>query len=153
MKKILSFIMPVKSLAALFFAGLMCAYMVAGALYAAFEEPSFQYTIPFIFVLEGVGLSIVTALLCEFLLSDRWIKKMRYLPRLLIFAVAMIAALTACLLIFFQWHTNEAKLWLIVAGLVVAAIGVLSIIGEVYFRKTGKKYTEILKQYQSNKLS
>ena len=58
-------------------------------------------------------------------------------------------ALTACLLIFFPWHTNEAKLWLAVAGCFAAAVIALSILGELYFKATGKRYTAILGDYKA----
>lgn len=150
MKKLMQFVMPVKTLAAMIFAGLMCAYVVVGALYAAIFYPQFEFTVPFIFVIQGIIMSVVIAGLWEVLLGDGWIKKMRYLPRLVIFAALMIIVLTLGLLTFVPWHTNEAKLWLVVTGLVITAIGVLSIIGEMYYRYTGKKYTEILKKYQAN---
>ena len=54
MKKLIRFIMPVKTLAAMIFAGLMCAYVVAGALYGLIVYPGFEYTFPFIIVIQGV---------------------------------------------------------------------------------------------------
>ena len=150
MKKLIRFIMPVKTLAAMIFAGLMCAYVVAGALFGLIVYPGFEYTVPFIFVIQGVVMSIVIAVLWEYLLGGYWFKKMRYFPRLIIFAASMTILLSLGLLTFIPWHTNEAKLWLIVAGFVIAAIGVLSIIGEVYYRVTGKRYTKILENYKVN---
>ena len=142
MKKLIQFLMPVKTLAAMVFSGLMCAYVAAGALYGLIIYPAFEYTVPFIFVIQGVVMSIVIAALWEYLLGGFWIKKMRYLPRLVIFVASMTVLLTLGLLAFIPWHTNEAKLWLIVAGFFIAAIGAFSIIGEAYYRLTGKKYTK-----------
>jgi len=142
--------MPVKTLAAMIFAGLMCAYVAAGALYGLIVYRGFEYTVPFIFVIQGVVMSIVIAALWEYLFGDDWIKKIRYFPRLVIFSASMTVLLTLGLLAFIPWHTNEAKLWLIVAGFVIAAIGVLSIIGEAYYRVTGKKYTKLLEEYKAN---
>ena len=86
MKKLMRLIMPVKTLAAMIFAGLMCAYVVAGALYGIIIYPGFEYTVPFIFVIQGIVMSIVIAALWKYLLDGYWINKMRYFTRLVIFA-------------------------------------------------------------------
>jgi len=148
MKKLIQTLMELKTTAAFAFAGFMCAYVVLGALYAAIFYPAFEFNVPFIFVLEGVGLAVVTALLWRLLFDDRASVKTRYFPRLVIFAVGLAAALAVCLLIFYRWHTNEAKLWLIAVGLVAVGFCLLSVVGEIYYRVTGKKYTELLKIYQ-----
>ena len=149
MKKMMQFVMPVKSLAAMVFAGLMCAYMAAGSLYAVITGTPFKYNIPFAFVLEGLMLSIVIAILWIVLLSDTFIKRMRFSPRLILFAVGLAAALGLCFLVFFARHTDWAKLWLIVIGVFVFAVIALSVLAELYFKATGRRYTELLKDYQT----
>ena len=153
MKKLMQFIMPVKTLASMIFAGLICAYVVAGCLWALITGQSFAYTIPFIFVAEGIALAIVIAVLWELLLGDQVIRKMRYFPRLILFALALAAALAGSLGVFFAQHTDWAKLWLIVVFLFMAVVITLSVIGEIYYRVTGKKYTELLNEYKANILS
>jgi len=148
MKKLMQWVMPAKNLAALVFAGLVCAYMVAGALIPVVTGVPFNYTVPFIFLLQGVVLSIVVAILWLALLGDQVSHRTRYLPRLAIFCVLAAVAGGLCLLNFFLMHTDWAKLWLIVAAAVVAGVVVLSLLGELYFRRTGKKYTEFLRVYQ-----
>ena len=149
MKKILSYVLPVKSLAALIFAGLVCAYMVCGWLYSAVTKVPFNYTIPFVFLLQGLVLSVVIAVLWGVLLGDRELGKLRYLPRLIIFCLALFIVLALCLSVFFAVPTDWAKLWLIVAGLLVAGVVVLSLIGERYFHATGQRYTAALRDYQA----
>lgn len=46
--------------------------------------------------------------------------------------------------------TYEAKLWLLVAGAVEVGIIALSALCELYFKATGKRYTEILKKYKAD---
>ena len=146
--KLLQWLMPVKNLAALIFAGLMCGYMAAGALYSVLKPYPFNYTIPLIFLLQGLGMSIVTAVLWTVLLGDDRPHKARYLPRLVLFGVLLVVALSLCFLNFFALHTDWAKLWLIVAGVVLAGVAGLSVLGELYFRATGRKYTALLRTYQ-----
>jgi uncharacterized membrane protein YfcA len=113
------------------------------------DEP-FDYSIPFIFVLEGIGLSLLIATLWTLIFNERANRKRRWFPRLIIFAVSLMALLAICLLVFVAIPTEWAKLWLIVAGCVAFGVVVLSVIAELFFRATGKKYTEILKEYQAN---
>ena len=149
MKKLLNFVLPLKSFAAMIFSGFICAYMVTGTLYSIILKDPFNYTIPFVFVLQGLVLSIVISSLWVIILGDTIIKKMRYLPRLIIFSISLMVVLVLCLLTFFAIPTDWAKLWLIVAGLVVMGIIALSILFELYYRITGKRYTEMLREYQS----
>jgi len=48
--------------------------------------------------------------------------------------------------------TYWAKLWLIVIGAFTAGVVGLSVLCEIYFRVTGKRYTEILQKYQADNL-
>jgi len=150
MKKVLGFILPLKSLAALVFAGLVCAYMVCGWLVSVFTHIAFNYTIPFIFLIQGLVLSVAIAILWGVLLGDSGKKKLRYLPRLIIFCVALFVVLALCLLTFFSLPTDWAKLWLLVAGMLTASVVVLSLIGEAYYHVTGKRYTAALRDYQAS---
>ena len=149
MKKLMSIVVPLKSFAAMIFAGFICLYVVTGVFCDVVQHQAFDYTIPFIFVIQGLLLSMMISVLWGIFLNDKIIKKWRYLPRLIVFSLSLMALLAACFLTFVAIPTDWAKLWLIVAGCVVAAIIILSISAELYLRATGKKYTEILKTYQS----
>ena len=149
MKKLMSVVMPVKSFAALIFAGLICLYMVTGVFCDMVLHQTFNYTIPFVFILQGLLLSVLISILWGLFFGDRFIKKWRYLPRLIVFALTLIILLAACLLTFFAVPTDWAKLWLFVAGCAVTGIIILSMLAELYLRATGKRYTEALKEYQS----
>jgi len=52
MKKMMTFVMPVKLIAGGILAGLIGFYMVVGALYARFTGVEFDYSIPFAFTLH-----------------------------------------------------------------------------------------------------
>ncbi|MCL2826193.1 MAG: DUF3488 domain-containing protein [Eggerthellaceae bacterium] len=150
MKKFVAFIVPVKAFAAYIFAGLMCLYMAAGALYAtAWADPAFAFNIPFVFVIEGAVLSLLIALLWAAIFNEKANQKRRWFPRLILFSVLLFALLAVCLLVFVAMPTNEAKLWLAVAGFFVCCTILVSILVEAYYKVTGKRYTEILKEYQA----
>jgi len=147
----MQWVLSLKTLAALLFAGFICAYIVAAYLYAAvIGEPS-TFSLPFIFIYEALGLSVVIAVLWRVLFNEQRAQKRRFFPRLIIFAVLLMLALVVCLLIFFPFHTNWAKLWLLVAGAVVGVVILLSIVAELYLRQTGRRYTELLREYQAKR--
>ena len=140
MKKIMDWVMPAKNLAALVFAGLMCLYMVAGALMPVVRGARFNYTIPFVFVVQGLVLAVVAAAAWLGLLRNTTPHKWPYLPRLAAFSGLLVVALAACLLTFFLMPTDWAKLWLIVAAAVMAGVVALSAAGEAYFKSTGHRH-------------
>jgi len=143
----------VKTLAAGLFTGFMCAYVLAGYLYAwLVDRATFNFTVPFIFVIEGIGLAFFIATLWYVLMNDGTSVKLRFFPRLIIFTLALMAALAICVLLFFPFRTDWAKLWWIVIGVITAGVFVISVIGEIYSRITGRRYTELLKKYQAGLL-
>ena len=153
MKTFMRIWFPAKSLGAGIFAGFMCAYVAAGYLYAwLVDRATFNFTVPFIFVIEGVGLAIFIAVLWYLLIDDAAPVKLRFFTRLIIFVLLLAAALAICVLLFFPFHTDWAKLWWIVIGVVTAGVVVISVIGEIYSRITGRRYTELLKKYQAGLL-
>ena len=151
MKKLMSFVIPLKSFASLVFAGFICLYAVSGVFARVVLRQAFDYAIPFIFVFQGLLLSALISVLWGVFLSDKIIKKWRYFPRLVMFSFSLVALLAACLLTFAAIPTDWAKLWLLVAGCVAAAVVMLFISAELYLRATGKKYTEVLMAYQSGR--
>jgi hypothetical protein len=66
------------------------------------------------------------------------------------FEISLLVLLAVCFLTFLAIPTDWAKLWLIAAGIVAVGIITISSIGEMYYKKTGKRYTEILKTYKTN---
>ena len=153
MKKFMGLIIYIKSFAALIFAGLMLSYMVAGWLYATIKQVSFNYTIPFIFVIQGVILALAISVFWYLIFTDTVFKKLRYSIRLIGFVLILVLILTGFLLMFFSQPTNWAKLWLIIAGLFVFVTAGISVLGEIYFRMTGKRYTQSLNKYKENMLN
>jgi len=125
-KKVRSIVGPIKSFAALIFTGMVCLYMVAGFLCDKIKNEPFNYSIPFIFVILWLLLSVMISVFWSVFFSDKAIKKWHYIPRLIVFSVALVVLLAACLLILLG--TPWGKLWVLVAGCATAGVVVLSII-------------------------
>jgi hypothetical protein len=150
MKKVMAFVLPLKAMAAMIFAGFICLYMISGILYAVVTGMEFNYMIPFVFILQGLGLSVLISILWELFFSNIIIKKWRFFLRHLVFEISLMVLLAVCFLTFLAIPTDWAKLWLIVAGIIAVGIITISSISEMYYKKTGKRYTEVLKTYKIN---
>jgi len=150
MKKIIELTTPIKTFAAMLFAGFICLYIVGGFIYASFIDNSFPYAISFVHLLKGIGFTMVTSILWGGCLSDVVIKKWTFFKRQILFKVSLAILLAFSFFTFSIIETDWEILWLIVAGILVAFVIVLSYISEWYFRKTSKRYTELLKIYQSS---
>ena len=151
MKKAIHFIMQIKTFAALLFAGMICLYMVGGAFVAYALHQPFAFAIPFIFILEGLVLSVLISILWGVFFSGLYVKQWRYFPRLVVFSSLLLLIFAMCFLVFFAIHTNWAKLWWIVAAGIEAGVIALSIVAELYYKTTGKRYTEILQAYKADR--
>jgi len=160
-----SILIPVKLYAGPVFAGLMGLYMLSGVIINAFFIEPFElafpfvftwsglgtpieYTIPFVFVWEGMILAVLISMLWGVFFGKEVIRTWRYFPRLILFLASLLFLLALCLLVFFAMPTEWAKLWLLVAFAVCAVIAIISIIGEIHYKTTGKRYTEMLRKYK-----
>ncbi|NMC55884.1 MAG: hypothetical protein GYA50_01505 [Eubacteriaceae bacterium] len=150
MKKFISFLFYIKSFASMIFTGLILAYIAAGWLYSIVMHEQFNYTIPAIFVLQGIILALSITILWYLIFTDAVLKKLRYWIRLICFVLILSLVLTGLFLMFFTYHTDWARLWIIIAMLFVCVTAGISVIAEIYFRLTGKKYTQVLENYKKN---
>ena len=152
-KKLINFVMPLKMFASAIFTGFMILYMVSGVGYAFFNsETGFSYSVPFVFVLQGLLLSALISLLWGLLFSDVLIKKSRTSTRLIIFSILLMILLSICVLTFIAIPTDWASLWLITNGCISLGIIVFAIVNEARFKATGRKYTEVLNRYKADNL-
>jgi len=151
MRKLAEVTTPIKFFAASMFSGLVCLYMVSGFLYAFFTGEEVSYSIPFIFVIQGMGLTLVIAILRELFFGDFVIRKWRFFLRTTVFCISLIALLFACTLTFLAVPTEWAFLWLISASVLALGVTVIFGISEMYYRKTGEWYNEVLRNYKNDK--
>jgi len=148
MKKLFYWAVPMKSLSAMIFAGLIILYIIAGTAYAFITNESFEYAIPFIFVIQAAALSIIISVIATIIFSDILIKKKRYFYRLIIFSITLLPVFAICFLVFSVIYWTN--LWLIIGGLTVIGLIIIALLLEYYFKLRGRQYTEILKDYKLN---
>lgn len=149
MKKIYDFFMPLKFVAAGIFTGFIILYMVSGVAYALVTGNSFDYSIPFAFVFQGLILSALVSLLWGLLLGDAVIKKWRYFPRIIVFSLLLMALLGVCYLTFIAMPADWSNFWLITNGVIGLGLIIFSVICELLFKATGRRYTEALRIFQT----
>ena len=147
-RKLAEVTQPIKAVASMLFAGLVCMYMVSGVLYSFFTGAEISYSIPFIFIIQGMGLTVVIAILRELIFSDFLIKKWRFFHRMAVFSVLLIALLTLGALTFLAIPAEFTFLWLISACVIALGATVIFGISEVYYRRTGEWYNEMLRVYK-----
>ena len=148
MKKIMDFVMPIKLIAGGILFGLIGFYMVVGTLYARIMGVGFEYSIPFAFIIQGAALSIIIAVLWEIFFGEVLIKKWRFFKRALVFNFLLTLLIVICFLTSFVLPSDWAYLWLIGTGILAFGIAIMSLLNEIYYRKTGKQYNEILRVYK-----
>jgi len=150
MKKLIELMVPVKSFAAMLFAGFVCLYIFGGFVYGAFIDETFVYSISFWHLIAGIGFSMGLSLLWGFTFSDVVIKKWSFVKREMLFVLLVVlfgvAGFIKMQVIF---ASPGQDLLLIVAGVVLVFVIVLSLLSEWYFRKTSLRYTAMLKLYQA----
>ena len=149
MKKLIQFSVPFKAFASMLFAGIITLYMVSSFLYTVITGEELSYSVPFIFILQGMGLSVLISLLWSLFYSNIVIKKWRLYIRHILFELSILALFAVCFFSFSSISTVWTKLWLAAVAAVSVFVIILFGICEMYFKKTGKRYTEILKSYQS----
>jgi len=148
MKKMMDFIIPIKLIAGGVLFGFIGFYMVVGMLYAQFAGIEFERSIPFAFIAQGAVLSIVIAFLWEICFGEAIIRKWRFFKRALAFNLSLMLLIIACVLTSFALPTDWAYLWIVGTGVIAAGIAVMSLLNEIYCRKTGKQYNEMLRIYK-----
>ena len=151
MKNLLDFVMPLKIFGSMIFTGFIILYMISGVVYAYISDEAFSYAVPFVFILQGLLLAAMTSLLWGVLFSDVIIKKWRYFQRLIVFSVSLMTLLAVCLLTFVAVPSEWANLWLLTNGCIGVGLIVFSVISEIRFKSTGRRYTEMLNIYKSSK--
>lgn len=97
----------------------------------------------FLLVVSGGGV-----FLQMFALTDRFMKKMRYTARMIMFVISLgvLVAVTAWL--FSLLRVDSDINWLIISGIFLVVFVGGTIAFEIYYRAMGKKYDGLLGQYR-----
>ncbi|MCL2405488.1 MAG: hypothetical protein FWC92_08075 [Defluviitaleaceae bacterium] len=148
MKKLIATVIPLKLIAGGILFGLIGFYMVVGTLYARLTSADFEYSVPFAFIIQGAVLAIAIAVLWEVFFGENVITKWRFFRRAIAFNFALIVLVAICYLTSFALPTGWEHLWLIGTAVITLGIAVMSGLNEIYYRKTGARYNEMLRIYK-----
>jgi len=149
MKKIIALSVPLKAFAAMLFSGMMILYMVSGTVYSMFIEEVFSFSIPFVFALQGMVLSMVISIMWGVFFSDVVIKKWRFFVRYLAFKLSLLPFLALCFYTFLAIPSQWVVPWFVALVTIMLFIFVIAALNEVVLRRAGKHYTEALKAYKA----
>ena len=83
--------------------------------------------------------------------TEIWIKKLHYGLRMMIFAFPSLVFMSFIAWKFQWFPTGEIGRWLVFAGIFCICFIISSIIYEIYFRMTGKKYDGLLGEYHKRR--
>ena len=150
MRKLVEFVMPVKFFAAMIFFGLIALYVVSGILNSVIMGEAVEYFIPFVFVFQSMGLSIIIAILWALFFSEVIIKKWRFFRRYALFSLSILILLVICFFTFLTVPAEWARIWFFVTLVVFAGTTIFLSLNELYYKKTGERYMEILNAYKKN---
>lgn len=141
MKKFIEVTASVKSLGAIFFAGLIIVYTVFGGFFGLRE-------ISFPLVWQALFIALIASMLHFLAFTDAVLKKAGYLHRCILFSIPLFIALSG-FAYFGKWFpANNVINWFIFAALYLFFFGAVLIAFSLYFRITGRRYTEMLNIYK-----
>ncbi|MCL2568586.1 MAG: hypothetical protein FWE12_04005 [Oscillospiraceae bacterium] len=150
MRKLTEFVMPIKVFAAMIFFGLIGLYVASGILYAAWTGEAIEYAVPFVFVFQSAGLSAVIALLWGLFFGEGIFKNRRFFLRYTLFALSMLIVLAICFFTFLAVPAEWIRMWSLAAFVVFAGTTVFLSFNELYYKRTGERYVEILNAYKKS---
>lgn len=143
MKKFVEQLVAVKSAAAFVFSG-QIVVLAFVCMFAGYDS------VPNSFIWQALVISVVTALLQFVCFSEVVIKKMRYTVRVLLFALPLLLILSGLAYAFHWFPANNPLSWLLFIVVFAVVLALFTASFEIYYRVTGKKYTDQLENYQAN---
>ncbi|MCL2356087.1 MAG: hypothetical protein FWC70_02850 [Defluviitaleaceae bacterium] len=153
MKKLITLSVPIKAFASMIFAGIMVLYMVSGVAYNVITGEALEYAIPFAFVVQVALLSTIISVLWNVFTGDTVIKNRRFAKRLIMFTLSLLPVLALCFFTFLAIPAGWTMPWFISVLAVSVFVVILAILSEIYFKKTGERYTEALNKYKQKQIS
>jgi len=150
MKKLMDIVMPIKMIAGGILVGLIGFYMVVGTIYAQISGAEFEYSVSFAFIIQSAVLAVVISLLWQIFLGEVVIKKWRFFKRAIVFNLSLLVVIVLCFFASFALPIpgELSYLWLIGACCITVGIAIIAALNEIYYRRTGKHYTEMLQVFQ-----
>ena len=141
MKKLLDFIIPIKTSACYSFTCMVCIY----AVYLASIDALFSPQTVGVFLI----VSVLGAMLQTLAFSDIVIKKLSYTIRIVLFAVPFFLILLFFARVFHWFPVEQTSAWLIFCGIFLFIFLFLTACFEIYFHISGRKYDGLLGQYRA----
>jgi len=128
------------------------AYMFSGSVVLCTVIMIFlgESAIPVPVIISMLIVSSVGTFLQYLAFTDRFIKRMPYSIRTLVFAVPFFALLAGNAF-FFLWFPMDTINWLLFVVIYVVVLAVMMVGFEIYFKMMGKKYDGLLGQYRKQK--
>ena len=104
--------------------------------------------LPYSAILQLAGLSVILAVFCVLITSDRFLVKMRFLLRFLLFLLATFFT-TSIFAIIFKWFpVDNASAWINFALSSIICFAIASGITLINFRLQNKKYNRLLTNFK-----
>lgn len=141
MQTFLKCAVAVKTNACLMFTGSMAALAVVYGLIL-------DWPITWALILELLGMCLACSLVQFVFFSGVLLKKMAYLPRILCSLPAFLAVVAGAGMIFRWLPIHRWQSWATFLAIFSVIFVVIAVGFEVYFRITGQKYDNLLKQYK-----
>jgi len=127
-----------QSLGAAMFMAAVCVYMAAGIIIGWASEEGFRYHIPFVFLLQGVVLSMTASIVWTlfFGLIKSWKLPAKYFS-----AMAVVAALLGISMLIPAINSKPGHfIWIISCFISTIGFGtLLAVFSEAYLKKTGER--------------
>lgn len=141
MRKFLACSLYIKTNLALGFSATVFLYSLAASFYGI-------TSITFAFIWQLLGACIFISLLQFVFFSDIVIKNMKYINRLMLFNVPLVATLLGFAMVFKWFPLEKFNAWLIFAAIFIVIEVALSALFTIYSKLMGKKYMQLLEEYK-----
>ena len=106
-------------------------------------------SIPIGTIIQVLVISIISSTLQMIAFTEIFIKRLAYSKRLALFMFPFLAVLTTFAIKYEWFPIANIRSWIIFIGIFFTCFIVTTILFEIYFKKTGNKYTGILNEYKN----
>lgn len=116
-----------------------------------YETPFRLYEIKMNTIFSLILVFLFMSFMQSIAFTEIWIKKLHYGLRMMIFAFPSLAFMSLAAWKFGWFPIEEIGKWIVFIGIFCICFVISSIIYEIYFRMTGKKYDGLLGEYHKRR--
>lgn len=131
------------------FVNLCVAYTLAVLIYPLLGAQGAQMRRGWLY--EVLLICVAAVLLQYVFFSGHVVKRLSYLWRMVLFAVGMLAVVSACAVGFGWFPVADARSWLFFVGLFLAGFVAIALVFEAAFRLRRKVYDDALGRYKKGR--